>query len=316
MFQVINPANKKTGDLLNKDLTAQNGEKINALIQYDHQTNEFIYQNTAKVETPIAINNHVLTERQKNDWAKGKQLEIGPEKTPVRIDLNNTVGFTGNIKSISFEEGKTIDLNLSQQEIAMGVSAKDIENDMNFERQYNLNPIPSNDRPSLKWVMVEPDPVGESKEIEFVKINRDLLSENQNVISVNDRDNIMSLNNNVEKSYAIKPLQAQETTSLNLNDKYKIIAEEKEFEKKNKLPEIDKSKYDEKWVVVEKDPNNLEAPNEFLKVNREMVGEGEFTISIKDAEILKDENLHFGKHIHNHDVGIELTQDNEIDRSI
>jgi len=65
------------GDAVNvvKTITEDGGGKREVLVEFDKETNEFIVVDTGKIEPPEEINGIPLTQQQKKDYRKGKQVE-------------------------------------------------------------------------------------------------------------------------------------------------------------------------------------------------------------------------------------------------
>ena len=83
------------GDAVNlqKTVIDDNGRKVEVLIEFDRETNEFIITDTEKILAPDSINDIPLTPEQNERYRKGKEVEIwdgtnvqysGTEKQGVR----------------------------------------------------------------------------------------------------------------------------------------------------------------------------------------------------------------------------------------
>ena len=95
---------------------------------------------------------------------------------------------------------------------------------------------------------------------------------------------------------------------------HKVI-DEKTLSEKFNLPEINKDRSSDKWVIVAGDPKENDNKIEFLRVNFDMVHPDTSKISAKDADIIKDGNLHeasFKVDINDLKLGIE--KDNSLER--
>lgn len=84
----------------------QNGEPTDVLVQYDSDTKEYVSINLNDIPLPEKINDVKLTEEQRSDWKKGKEIEVDGE--PVRLSLTNTMGFVGKVFMFALDGGISI----------------------------------------------------------------------------------------------------------------------------------------------------------------------------------------------------------------
>jgi hypothetical protein len=73
----------------------KDGKKVDALIEYDPDTKEFIITDTAKVMAPDLINNEYLSPEQKQRFKKGKEVEIS-DGTAFQYTANDVQGVRSN----------------------------------------------------------------------------------------------------------------------------------------------------------------------------------------------------------------------------
>lgn len=88
------------------DSKKQNGEPTEVLVQYDSETKEYVSINLNDIPLPEKINDVKLTEEQRSDWKKGKEIEVDGE--PVRLSLTNTMGFVGKVFMFALDGGISI----------------------------------------------------------------------------------------------------------------------------------------------------------------------------------------------------------------
>ena len=85
------------GDAVNlqKSVYDENGRKVEVLIEFDKETNEFIITDTEKILAPDSINDIPLTPEQKERYRKGKEVEIG-DGTTVQYSATEKQGVRSN----------------------------------------------------------------------------------------------------------------------------------------------------------------------------------------------------------------------------
>jgi hypothetical protein len=65
----------EVGSLL-KSTADDKGNQKEVLVEYDPDTREFIVSDTEKIMAPYAVNSQLLTDSQKKDYRKGKEVEL------------------------------------------------------------------------------------------------------------------------------------------------------------------------------------------------------------------------------------------------
>ena len=100
------------GDAVNLQKTVfdDNGRKMEVLIEFDTETNEFIVTDTEKILAPDSINDIPLTPEQKERYRKGKEVEIG-DGTTVQYSGTEKQGVRSN--KLAFIASVLIDGGLS-----------------------------------------------------------------------------------------------------------------------------------------------------------------------------------------------------------
>jgi len=100
------------GDAVNLQKTVfdDNGRKMEVLIEFDNETNEFIVTDTEKILAPDSINDIPLTPEQKERYRKGKEVEIG-DGTTVQYSGTEKQGVRSN--KLAFIASVLIDGGLS-----------------------------------------------------------------------------------------------------------------------------------------------------------------------------------------------------------
>lgn len=86
------------------------GRKIEVLIEFDKETNEFIITDTERILAPDSINDIPLTPEQKERYRKGKEVEIG-DGTTVQYSGTEKQGVRSN--KLAFIASLLIDGGLS-----------------------------------------------------------------------------------------------------------------------------------------------------------------------------------------------------------
>lgn len=80
---------------IEKIITDKDGQKLDALIEYDPDTKEFIITDTEKIMSPDLVNNEQLTPEQKLRFQKGKEVEMS-DGTVFQYTANDDQGVRSN----------------------------------------------------------------------------------------------------------------------------------------------------------------------------------------------------------------------------
>ena len=93
----VEAENLQNGKAINieKIITDKDGKKIDALIEYDPDTREFIITDTEKILAPDLVNNENLTPEQKLRFQKGREVEIS-DGTAFQYTANDAQGLRSN----------------------------------------------------------------------------------------------------------------------------------------------------------------------------------------------------------------------------
>jgi hypothetical protein len=80
---------------IEKIITGKDGKKLDALIEYDPETKEFIITDTENILAPDLVNNEKLTPEQKLNFQKGKEVGIS-DGTFFQYTANDEQGVRSN----------------------------------------------------------------------------------------------------------------------------------------------------------------------------------------------------------------------------
>ena len=304
---IIGIAKRFNGETeLNKDATMNTREYQEAMLAKDSVANTI---------SQSKEDNTILVAVEKNPYEDSKGIEF------IRIDANALPPGSLVISRKDADFIKENNLHVENFTNEVGDRSRFWPFNATLDEAQNKNVAESTlPQEKEKWLMVEMDPKDRTNIAEFIKLNAEHVKtldgysindfHNNVPIPIKEGEKIKSLDQQFELHNPVKIQNRDITNPL----EHKVI-DEKTLSEKFNLPEINKDRSSDKWVIVAGDPKENDNKIEFLRVNFDMVHPDTSKISAKDADIIKDGNLHeasFKVDINDLKLGIE--KDNSLER--